>query len=281
MLKFKADFKTIVYIIVTTSLFAVQWNFGFYWWLYFIYLHFSVAVAVIVHNHTHISIWKNKWLNLLTNGWLTVFYGVPVFTWTPTHQRNHHRYNNKPGDSSITYRHFNDNHLLSLLTYPTSAGVFQLKESILPYLKHIKINDRQKWIECMAEVAFLTVWNIGFLIVDWQKALLFVIIPQQVASFTVFVFNYVQHVHADEHSKYNHSRNFLWVNFFLFNNGYHTIHHEKPNLHWSELKWEHEKVAHLIHPSLIQKSFWGYMFKTYVFSLFIPKYRSQPFRYNS
>ena len=70
----------------------------------------------------------------------------------------------------------------------------------------------------------------------------------------------------------------MWVNAFLFNNGYHTIHHEKANIHWSELPEAHKEIAPYIHPSLVQKSFWGYLIKSYVLSLFIPKYKSRSMR---
>jgi fatty acid desaturase len=113
---------------------------------------------------------------------------------------------------------------------------------------------------------------------DWQKALLYVIIPQQVSGFSVFVFNYVQHVHADEESKWNHSRNFMGVNLFLFNNGYHTIHHEKANIHWSETPKFHKEIAHNINPDLIEKSFWGYIFRTYIIGAIFPKYASKSMR---
>jgi fatty acid desaturase len=117
-------------------------------------------------------------------------------------------------------------------------------------------------------------WLVVFFAISWKKALLFVLIPQQVSQFTVIIFNYVQHVHADEESEYNHSRNFMGVNLFLFNNGYHTVHHMRASMHWSETPAAHEKIAHLISPELIEQSFWGYLLRTYVLSIFIPRYRS-------
>lgn len=278
MLKYKADYRTVAYMVFTSGMFVYQWMNGFTWWLYIIYLHFAVAVAVITHNHNHINIWKNKTLNVLTDWWLTAFYGVPIFTWIPTHNRNHHRYNNKEGDSSITYRHTEENNLISLLSYPSISGFHQMKQSIVPYMKQLKENDKKTYYEYWAQVVVLAVWILAFLILDWQKALLFVIIPQQVSSFTVFVFNYVQHVHADEESKWNHSRNFMWVNAFLFNNGYHTMHHEKANIHWSELPKYHAEIVHNIDPKLIEKSFWGYIIRAYVLSIFIPKYKTNSMR---
>ena len=71
----------------------------------------------------------------------------------------------------------------------------------------------------------------------------------------------------------------MWVNFFLLNNGYHTIHHERANLHWSEAPEAHKKIAHLINPELIENSFWGYLIRTYILSAFSDKYKSQSMRH--
>ena len=284
MLKFKADIKSLSYIAITTAMFIYQWHFGFDWrsplsWIVFIiYLHFSVAVSVMTHNHNHINMWTNKALNLLTDWWLTVFYGMPIFVWIPTHNRNHHRYNNKEGDVTRTYRHTEDNNMVSLVQYPTISGVNQMKEGIIPYMSELKAKNPKQYYENLMQLAVLAIWMVVFFVWNWKKALLFVFIPQQVSQITVIIFNYVQHVHADEESDYNHSRNFMGVNMFLFNNGYHTIHHERASLHWSQAPAEHQKIAHLISPELTEKSFWGYLFKTYILSAFSDKYKSRSMR---
>jgi hypothetical protein len=43
----------------------------------------------------------------------------------PTHNQNHHKYNNKPGDSGRSPILFRRNHLLALLVYPTVTGINQ------------------------------------------------------------------------------------------------------------------------------------------------------------
>jgi beta-carotene hydroxylase len=274
MLRYRADWRSVAYIAATTALFCSLWLQGFHWLSYLAFLFFSVSVAVMTHNHMHINLWTWKPLNLLTDWWLTVFYGVPIFTWMPTHNMNHHRFTNKEGDSSVTYRHTEENHLVSLLSYPSVSGFHQMTQSVFPYMAKLRQNDRRQFFENWFQVVVLVVWTLAFLVLDWQRAILYVIIPQQVSAFTVFVFNYVQHVHTDEESAYNHSRNFMGVNLFLFNNGYHTAHHERANVHWSELPAEHAKIAHLIDPALIERSFWWFIVRTYVLSAFVPKFRS-------
>jgi fatty acid desaturase len=222
--------------------------------------------------------WKNKKLNILTDWWLTVFYGFPVFAWTPTHNKNHHKLNNREGDYTITYRFSEKNNFLTLLTYPTISGFYQQK-AIRDYLKNLYANDRKKFYLCIAQYAVLFTWIGAALFIDWQKALFLIIIPQQAALFSVLIFNYIQHVHANEESKYNHSRNITgFLNFLLFNNGLHTVHHDKAGLHWSKVPEEHAKIEHLISDSLKERSFWGYVFRAYVLGFFSDRFKTKSMR---
>jgi beta-carotene hydroxylase len=279
MLRYKADIKTLIYMFITTSLFILQWTvIGFNPIVFFIYCFFSIAVAVITHNHNHVRIWKSDFLNTLQDWWLTVFYGFPVFAWIPTHNKNHHKLNNRMGDYTITYRFSEKNNFLTLLTYPTISGFYQQK-AIRDYLKDTYKNKRSRFYLAIAQYAILVVWIGAFLLLDWKKALLYVVIPQQVSLFSVLIFNYVQHVHANEESEWNHSRNFTGLlNFMLFNNGLHTVHHETAGLHWSQVPAEHKKVEHLIDDSLKERSFWGYIFRNYVMGFFNSKYKTDSMR---
>jgi beta-carotene hydroxylase len=278
MLKYKADIRSLAYMAVTTALFVWQWQNGFNIWAYIVYLHLAVAVSVMTHNHNHINMWESKPLNLLTDWWLTVFYGIPIFCWIPTHNRNHHRYNNKEQDYTATYRNSEENDFTTLVSYPSFSSYYQIKEGIIPHMKMLYKTDRKTYWEYMFQLFVLIVWITIFMILDWKKALLFVIIPQQVSGYFVMIFNYVQHVHADEESKWNHSRNFMGVNLFLFNNGYHTIHHEKANIHWSETPKYHKEIENKIDPVLIEKSFWGYIFRVYVLGAFNSKLKTNSMR---
>lgn len=278
-LRFKADIKTLIYVFLTTTLFVLQWFYiGFNVFSYIIYLFLSVAVAVIIHNHNHLPIWRDKLMNTLTDWWLTVFYGFPIFAWIPTHNKNHHRLNNREGDYTITYRFSEKNNLVTLLTYPSISGFYQQK-AIKLYLKEQYEKDRTRFWLCLSQYAILAMWLAAAFIIDWKKALLFVFIPQQVSLFSVLIFNYVQHVHANEESEYNHSRNFTGLlNFFLFNNGYHTAHHDKAGIHWSKVPEEHRKIEMHIDKSLNERSFWWYIFRSYFLGLFIKKYRTNSMR---
>lgn len=278
LLRYKADRLTLVYMAITTLAFLAQWVWGFNVIAYFVYLYLSIAVTVIAHNHNHIPIWRNKSLNALTDYWLTIFYGFPAFAWVPTHNMNHHALNNREGDYTLTYRLTENNHLLMLLFYPTMSSYYQQKP-IREYLKSQWTKDRGYFWFCISQYILLALWIAAALIIDWKKALIFVVIPQQVGLFSVLIFNYVQHVHADEESKYNHSRNFIgFLNKMLFNNGYHTVHHEKAGMHWSNAPEAHAKIATLIAPELQERGFWGFIFRSYFLGMFVPRCRTRSMR---
>lgn len=279
MLRYKADIKTVIYMVLTSALLVLQWTtIGVHPVTYIIYCFLSVSVAVITHNHNHVRIWKNDVLNTLQDWWLTVFYGFPVFAWIPTHNKNHHKMNNRVGDYTITYRFSEKNNFLTLLTYPTISGFYQQK-AIRDYLKQQYKTNKNRFMLSIAQYVILVLWIGAALFIDWRKALYFVIIPQQISLFSVLIFNYVQHVHANEESEWNHSRNFTGLlNFMLFNNGLHTVHHETAGLHWSQVPAEHKKVEHLIDDSLKERSFWWYIFRNYALGFFNKKYKTDSMR---
>lgn len=281
MLRYKADIKTLIYMFLTTTLFVLQWtSIGVHPVTYIIYCFLSVSVAVITHNHNHVRIWKSNFMNTLQDWWLTVFYGFPVFAWIPTHNKNHHKMNNRPGDYTITYRFSEKNNFVTLLSYPTISGFYQQK-AIRDYLKDLYKNKKSRFFLSISQYLVLVLWIGAALFIDWRKALWFVIIPQQISLFSVLIFNYVQHVHANEESEWNHSRNFTgFLNFLLFNNGLHTAHHDTAGLHWSKVPEEHDRIKHNIDPSLMERSFWWYIFRNYTLGLFSKKFKTDSMRLN-
>lgn len=285
MLKNNKDIKSLIYIVITTSLFLFLWtqgkamSNGLFAVLYIWFLFMSISVAVMAHNHNHLPMWKSKIMNILTDNWLTVFYGFPVFAWIPTHNANHHKFVNKEPDYTRTWRFTERNNLFTVLTYPSVSGFFQ-QSVVMNHFKETFSRNKNKFFLYGLQFVVLISWIVGaFVIGGWEKALVYVVLPQQLSLFSVLLFNYVQHVHADEETKYNSSRNFTGIlNFLLFNNGLHTIHHIHPTIHWSEIPQEHAKIEHLIDDSLIESSFWYFLFKSYILGIFMPKYKTKSMR---
>jgi fatty acid desaturase len=103
--------------------------------------------------------------------------------------------------------------------------------------------------------------------IDWKSFLLYVFIPHRYAGWGIITMNFLQHDGCDQDSEHNHSRNFVGraVNWFTFNNGYHSIHHVQPGLHWSLLPEAHARlIAPYIHPNLDQPSLLAYCWRAFV-----------------
>jgi len=265
MLRYRADCRTLAYLVVTTVLTVANWRLGsVHPLLYPVTLFMFFTTAVISHNHNHLGMWRSKALNLVTSYWIAIFYGHPAVAWVPTHNQVHHKLNNKPGDSSRSPKWFEGNHLAALLVYPVLTNMAQTRD-IQEFLKDLWKRDRAAFWAAASEYAVFFGGMAALFVLDWRKTLLFFFIPQQVALFAIQVVNYLQHIETDAYSEWNHSRNFVsrTLNTLLFNNGYHTVHHLKPGVHWSVLPRLHAEHARQIHPSLLQESWLRYVGYTY------------------
>jgi fatty acid desaturase len=246
-------------------------------WLSF---YFAVSAAVVAHNHNHCPTFANKRANAWFGGWVSFLYGYPTFAWIPTHNLNHHKHVNKPGDATITWRFSNRHNFLVASTYffvsayyqsaPTDQFVKRAKASNPALFRMITWQIRT-WaalnLIALSTALLLHGFKTGLYVWAFSVAL-----PAVFALWTVHLFNYEQHVHTDPWSKYDHSRNFVGpvLNFLLFNNGYHTAHHEHAGSHWSLLPKLDAALAPHMHPSLRQKSLWWYWLKQYLLAPLFP-----------
>lgn len=271
----RADVRTLLYLAATTGLFFYQWSIpggGFAhaanWYLYPLTLSLSYTAAVMSHNQNHLPMWKkSRLLNLFTNYVIGIFYGHPAIGWVPTHNQNHHKFNNREGDLSISPRFFKTNHLLALLTYPPITNLTQTP-AIRKYIwESRKTNPRLFWEAISEYVVFVGLMLTAFLL-DWRKALVLLLLPQQFALFCIQCTNYLQHIEADPESAWNHSRNFegIVLNTLLFNNGYHTVHHLKPGIHWSQTPKLHAEHRSKIDAELLVPSMPVFLFQMYILS---------------
>jgi beta-carotene hydroxylase len=265
MLRYAADRRTLLYLGFTALLVAVNWHLGrIHPVLYSVQLFMFFAAAVISHNHNHLSIWKSRGANLATSWVISLFYGHPSIGWVPTHNQIHHKLNNKAGDSSRSPKVFRGNHLLSILVYPTVTSIVQTRD-IEAFLKDLWRRNRSAFWAAASEYAVFLGTMAALFLVDWRRALLFFLIPQQVSLFAIQAVNYLQHIETAADSKWNHSRNFVSpvLNALLFNNGYHTVHHMKPGVHWSLTPALHERHAANVSSALLVPSLFGYLGYTY------------------
>ncbi|HMD37091.1 MAG TPA: fatty acid desaturase [Vicinamibacterales bacterium] len=279
MLRYRADIRTLAYLAAMCVVFATLWTFGYdaaagrFNWsatapLLPALLLLSVADAVIAHNHNHVSIFTNRWANLGVGYVISFFYGFPAFGWIPTHNMNHHHYNNRPGDYSITTRPLRKVSIFAEALYPSVVSTTQTR-LMWPFVRRSWTTNRFLFWRAISESVFFYGAVIGLFVLawpHWEKWVVFVILPQQSSLFFIQSFNYMQHFETNAESRWDHSRNFTGglLNAFLFNNGFHTVHHEKPGVHWSLNRSEHEKIAPLMEPRLNQPNAFTFWFGRFV-----------------
>jgi fatty acid desaturase len=200
-------------------------------------------------------------MNTMQNFFYSFAYGMTSFSWDVVHNRTHHRFHNEP-HRDITSTHSVGDQITckSILLYPLKNIIpfihFQIK-----YFLNKSVTDK-KYYYALELIFLFTLYGL-LLWINVTKAIYVVFIPQLLAIFSLSTFNYVQHVQTDHRHIFLCTRNFTGplLNYFLFNAGFHAVHHLEPGLHWSLLTKAHIKFQKKIKDELVEKSFWHYLMK--------------------
>jgi fatty acid desaturase len=270
MLRRRADLRTLGFVATYFGLVAVQF---FYapteLWLAIPLLlatcSFSFFGAVITHNTVHCPVFEQRWLNRVFQVVLTLTYGHPVSSFVPGHNLSHHVHTQTAKDVMRTSKMRFRWNLLNGLFFMFRMGP-DIMRADTKYMQAMRKRKPTWFRQMLLEYALLYVAYGVLLLVDWRAFLLYVFLPHRYAGWGIITMNLLQHDGCDETHAWNHSRNFVGklVNWLTFNNGYHTIHHMKPGLHWSLLPEAHAReVAPHIHPALDQASLLGYLWRTF------------------
>ncbi|KAK8130835.1 hypothetical protein PG984_007273 [Apiospora sp. TS-2023a] len=237
---------------------------SFVTWLALFQLSFMGAVAT--HNAIHVPVFWKSWLNNCYQICLSLQYGFPVSVFVPGHNLSHHKYPQQARDIMRTTKvHYNWNLLNGLLFFwhvvltggDEDAQYFAAQARLN---RPIARQRRREEIFVWGAMAVL-------LLLDWRRWIWFALLPQFYAKWSILSLNLLQHDGADLLSRYNFARNFTdpLLNWLCFNNGYHTIHHLYPGLHWSILPQKHQElIAGHIAPSLEDPSILGYIWRSFI-----------------
>jgi beta-carotene hydroxylase len=243
-------------------------------WLLPLAMYAAYSAAVIAHNHNHCPTFTGKATNAVFSTWISLFYGFPTYGWIPTHNLNHHRYRGKPGDATVVVLPGAPDRAWTALTHFFRSSKTQ-GPLLSAYRARLFAEARCAWAHVVLQYVVVFGGHVAMLGLAVRlhgiRSGLFVYVtalglPAFSALWGVQFTNWVQHVGCDPSSKWGHSRNFVssWMNFFVFDNGFHTVHHEQANLHWSLARRAHAKIAHLVPAHLNASSIFGYAFDTYV-----------------
>ena len=242
--------------------------------------YYSFSCACVAHNCMHCRTFHSRRLEKIYQHALTLSFGHPVLTLVPGHNLSHHKYTQSARDPMRTSKVQYQWHWLNLILFqPTVAwDVFKID---LRYMSMQRImNSRYFWDTSM-QWSVLVLSQIILIYSHPAKFLIYVYFPHLFAQWAIVTMNILQHdgcqlqhiqCDADETvaapKNFNTARNFtgVFLNIMTFNNGFHTIHHMYPNMHWSKLREEHNiHIRPHIHPSLDQTNLCTYAFVTFIF----------------
>lgn len=269
-LQHASDWRAIAFVVITYALFLlplfsqIPAPFALIWVL--LSGLFSFCVGVIAHNHMHSPIFQHQWHNQLFNVVLTPVMGHTATQIVIPHNYNHHAYHGGTQDWSSPELAGAGIGIVRLIRYwmktLKNADGGKRREDVPPLPSHLQQSlPVEKWA------------LLGFVVIVFAiapvKALVFIGLPWIIGILCMLGINLIQHDGCDAQSRFNHSRNFTgrFCNWFFFNNGYHTIHHLKPTLHWSLLPEAHHRlVKPHIASELEVKSILSFLLTQYLFS---------------
>jgi fatty acid desaturase len=278
MLRYRADVRTLGFVALYFATLASLWNLvpddraprGAEWaWsvpLFVLLCVTSFQGAVSTHNAVHAPIFQRRWLNKLWQVVLTLTYGHPVSSYVPGHNLSHHKHTQSTSDVMRTQKARFRYHGLNLLFFVVSIAP-SIMQADATYSRTMFRRHPRWFRQLLLEVVVLAAVTIALFALSWQKALVLWIVPHLYAQWGIVTMNLLQHDGCNAGSRFDHSRNFVnpTLNWFVFNNGFHTIHHHHPGLHWSLAPEAHAReIAPHIHPNLDQPSLLAYVWRTFV-----------------
>ena len=286
--RYKSDYRTLFWALVLFPLLpalAIAWPRALPW-LIPLTLYTSYCAGVLTHHHVHVPVFRAQRANALYGIWLSIFYGCPLAFWIPTHLEHHHRHVDGPEDATRTRRLSVKHNLWQALTYTASCGRWQWP-LISDYVRRVHTRRGREWAALRDQVLALAIAHgcVLALAVTLRGAAVGTLcyalgfgLPALLAPNFMLFTNYIQHVHCDAASADNHSRNFVssFVNWFVFDAGYHTVHHERPSTHWSRYAELHRERAASIAPSLQSHSVLAFCVENYLLGAVVPRFRTRP-----
>lgn len=202
---------------------------------------FCFCIGVVNHNHMHAPIFQQPWANQGLNIAIALCIGRSASQIVMPHNYNHHAHHGGEQD-------WGKPQLAGI-----GPGIVRLGRYVFNYLLNIyqrrqddDVPTSPPWLQQTLWRERLALWLFvpGLVAIAGWKVLLFATIPWAMGVVCLLSINFLQHDGCDPHCRYNLARNFTSppLNWFFFNNGYHTIHHLRPGLHWSLLPAAHHRL---------------------------------------
>ncbi|MCP4912424.1 MAG: fatty acid desaturase [Oligoflexia bacterium] len=232
-----------------------------FFWL-FLSLIVNFIVNLINHNHSHVGTFGYRPLNIFFDFWLTLNRGASAIFIKIIHNINHHTHSGTDQDWFCPENEGKGRLIFRPLVY-LKQTLKRFREGARSYYDQMpKAFNKQRKLEniFIITVILFCLYN------NWKAFIVFVFIPWYFGNMFLVITNLIFHKNALPHDKYNISYNYVgrFENIIFLNGGYHTAHHLKPNVHWSQLKELHDQeVAPKIKDEYVKDSMFTHFKEEY------------------
>lgn len=208
---------------------------------------FSACPGSISHNHHHYPTFRRQWQNRIYEVMLFLETGVPPFAWTLHHNLGHHKHYLDPELDPSAWLN-KDGSVMNRVKY-------DLYNAWRVYPEVIRIGKQRPKLLKRFYLWSAVSLSVLALLMFWKPvaASIIFLLPMPIMLIGLLDNTYQQHQGLDTSSDFTASRNTRnkLYNLISWNLGYHTAHHTKPSVHWSELPKLHDSLAHRIPDELI------------------------------
>jgi fatty acid desaturase len=202
----------------------------------------KVCICSWNHHHQHLHTFYSSFLNRIIEFVYALHTGVTTNAWVLHHNLGHHlNYLDQTKDESAWKR-----------KNGTIMGEWEYTfvNAVKAYFRAFRVSTRhpkyQKGFLLMGILIAASVFSLAYY--NWLNTLFVFAIPMFFGYLVTVWHTYSHHAGLDTKDHYEASHNILhrWYNIMTGNLGYHTAHHIKPGLHWSQLPKYHSSISERI-----------------------------------
>ena len=224
---------------------------GWYWWLAYIpyfyisQMYFKGRFGLMLHCISHRKLFKKGYTALYN---YIIWFVCPFFGHTPEtyfvhHMAMHHVENNMPDDASSTLAYQRDS-VRGFLKYYLRFLFLGVVDTFMYFFNRKR---KKLYMKLTLGEASFYLFCIGMSFVNFKATLFIFIIPFLFARLVMMLGNWTQHSFIDKNDPENNYTSAIncintSYNKMCWNDGYHTVHHLRPAMHYTEIPGEFLKL---------------------------------------
>ena len=196
----------------------------------------SITIGVL-HMHTHRPLFVSRRANRVVDILCCLPGGLTAADMREVHVLNHHRFNDGPQD--ITSTGGREDGLRAVWYWIRYCIIVKKCTIRTVFAADASAGRRTRRNQFLFEFTLVVVLiDVTWYLADNTRFLLFYLIPFLLTQVNAGYFAWLTHAPArdfdeDPSKSINTVNN--WLNFWIFNQGYHSVHHRYPGIHWSQI----------------------------------------------